>query len=223
MTPVSIVIPVFNEGGIIEAQLQSLQPFMDKGFEVIVVDGGSDDDTVNLSRPLATHVIQSKQKGRAAQMNAGAAIAQGRVLVFLHSDTQLPESALAFLPEVDEEQWGFFQLKLSGKLIMLRVVETMINLRSRFTSVATGDQSLFIGKKLFTENKGFALLPLMEDVEFSKRLRQQVKPVVFKTPVITSSRRWEEKGVWKTIFLMWRLRLLYFLGVSPEKLLKQYY
>jgi len=223
MTSISIIIPVFNEASVIEGQLHSLQALFKQSYEIIVVDGGSTDGTMALAANITNTVIQSKEKGRAAQMNAGAAIAKGRMLLFLHSDTQLPEITEYTLTSLTENQWGFFPLKLSGEAAMLRLIEKMINWRSRLTSIGTGDQSIFIGRKLFWTNKGYADIPLMEDIDICKRLNKQSSPIILIEPVITSSRRWEEKGVWSTIWLMWRLRFLYFVGVSPQVLVKKYY
>ncbi|MFT6389886.1 MAG: rSAM/selenodomain-associated transferase 2 [Cellvibrionaceae bacterium] len=222
MTQISIIIPVFNEASVIESQLHSLQVSFEPSCEIIVVDGGSTDGTMELAANLTNLVIQSKVKGRAAQMNAGAAIAKGRILLFLHSDTQLPQSTERSLTSLTENQWGFFPLKLSGKPTILRLIEKMINWRSRLSSIATGDQSLFIGRKLFWDNAGYADIPLMEDVDISKRLKKQSSPIILLEPVITSSRRWEAKGIYATILLMWRLRFLYFIGVPPTTLIKHY-
>lgn len=223
MIPVSIIIPVFNEANIIEKQLCYVQSLFDPSCEIIVVDGGSTDGTMALAINITSTVIQSKEKGRAAQMNAGAAIAKGRILLFLHSDTQLPQSAEQSLTSLTENQWGFFPIRLSGKPTMLRLIEKMINWRSRLSSIGTGDQSLFIGRKLFWDNEGYADIPLMEDIDICKRLKKQSNPIVLLESVITSSRRWEEKGIWSTILLMWRLRFLYFIGVPAQALVKKYY
>lgn len=223
MPPLSIIIPVFNEAAGIVAQLQPLQTLRDKQVEIILVDGGSTDNTLELARPFVDIALCSSEKGRARQMNIGAEKAQGRLLLFLHGDTFLPADVLSRLSSVQQNQWGFFCLRLSGQGLWLRLIERMINIRSRLSSVATGDQCLFIDRSLFLSLKGYAAIPLMEDVEISKRLRGQSSPVVISAPVTSSSRRWEERGVWPTILLMWRLRFLYFIGVPPHKLVKKYY
>jgi len=228
MTTLSIIIPVFNEAHILHKNLSILHDQLkklniDKHCEVILVDGGSADATVEVASKFNNVVVQSLLKGRAVQMNKGAKIAQGRVLLFLHSDTRLPCEFFPYLSAIKEYDWGFFMLKLSGKACAFRVIERCINFRSSLTSVATGDQSIFIGRKLFRDIGGFADIPLMEDVEITKRLRRVSPPVVILKQLVTSSRRWEQQGVFSTILLMWRLRLYYFLGVSPKALAKQYY
>jgi rSAM/selenodomain-associated transferase 2 len=223
MSLISIIIPVFNEAAVIEVQLQRLQAMINDSCEVIVVDGGSQDDSVARATPLATKVIVSPEKGRAQQMNAGAAIATGRLLLFLHCDTCLADGALQELLAMPRPTWGFFTVTLSGLSWQFRVIEWCINRRSTLTQVATGDQCLFIEYQLFKRLTGFAAIALMEDVDMSKRLRRVAKPVVIERPVVTSSRRWEKKGIWQTVILMWRLRLAYFLGASPEKLAAIYY
>lgn len=219
----SIILPVLNESLSIAKHLDLLRQRVGDQGEIIVVDGGSDDNTVALATPFANAVIVAKQKSRAVQMNEGAAIAQGELLLFLHSDTRLPEKVLSLLPSDPSDQWGFFTVALSGRPWPFRLIETMINLRSRATAVATGDQCLFIRRDCFRQLKGFAAIPLMEDVELCKRLRQQFSPRVITTPVVTSSRRWEKRGIISTVLLMWRLRLAYFLGVAPQRLAKHYH
>ncbi|MFT5422071.1 MAG: rSAM/selenodomain-associated transferase 2 [Candidatus Endobugula sp.] len=225
MIQLSIIIPVLNESLTITAYLQKLKVITQTlTVEIIVVDGGSHDDTIRLSIPYANKVIQSP-KGRAVQMNAGADQASGNVLFFLHADTQLPDGAFSWINNSvrPEYNWGFYRVKLSGNSFIFRIIETMMNVRSQLTRVATGDQCLFVKKSLFQKNNGFAKLALLEDVEICKRLRSQYKPNVIDVAVITSSRRWEEKGIVNTIVLMWYLRGAYFLGVSPNFLVKQYY
>ncbi len=220
----SIIIPVLNEAATIAQQLSYLTSQLDKNCELIIVDGGSRDNTVNLAMPFANRIVESEHSGRALQMNAGAAVAKGDILLFLHIDTRLPSTFLKCLCALERKQdtWGFFSLKLSGTAFVFRVIERAITVRSRITSIATGDQCLFMGKTLFNRCQGYATIALMEDVEICKRLRKYSPPVVFPEYVITSSRRWEEKGILQTVLLMWRLRFLYFLGVSPNKLAQSY-
>ncbi len=221
---VSIVMPVLNEAEHISARLLALNALLHRrqtiSYEIIVVDGSSDDNSAALARAHATRVI-SAPRGRALQMNAGAAAACGEVLLFLHADTILPEHALEYV-ESGVNAWGWFNVRLSGQNFMFRIIERMMSLRSRLTQVATGDQAIFVARKLFDRVGGFPELSLMEDVALSKILRKQTKPLPIQQSVITSSRRWQQYGIIKTVFLMWWLRLLYFLGVSPSHLARLY-
>jgi len=221
----SIVIPVLNEAAVIRDCLSSLQGLRDRGHEVIVVDGGSGDETVALARELADHVLVSERPGRAVQMNRGAAQAAGEVFLFLHADTVLPEGVDRVLAThgVNANAWGRFDVKLSGRRPLLRVVEAAMNLRSRLTGIATGDQAMFVGRALFREAGGFPDIALMEDIAFSAVLRRRRRPLCLRQAVVTSSRRWEERGIVQTILKMWRLRLLYFLGAAPSDLARQYH
>lgn len=225
MPKVSIIIPVLNEGSGIGELLQPLQRERLAGqIQVILVDGGSSDDTLAVAANLTDHALVS-DKGRAKQMNAGAQVATSPVLLFLHADTQLPphyvEKVMSGLG--NEGVWGRFDVQLSGTRAMFRVIECMINWRSRLTGIATGDHAIFVRKAVFDQIGGFAEQPLMEDVELSRRLKKLRWPVCLRERVITSSRKWEKQGVWSTIFLMWQLRLQYYLGVPAEKLVKRYY
>jgi rSAM/selenodomain-associated transferase 2 len=219
----SIVMPVLDEASDIEAALQALAPCRTRGAEVIVVDGGSGDGTAALARPLADRVL-SAPRGRAAQMNAGAAATQGDVLLFLHADTRLPENAdrlifggLAHSGRV----WGRFDVRFDhGR--SLRLVATMMNLRSRLTGICTGDQALFATRAAFEQVGGFPDLPLMEDVTMAARLKRVGRPLCLRARVTTSGRRWHRHGPWRTILLMWRLRLAYFFGTDPAQLAKAY-
>ncbi len=214
---------MLNEASHITGALQSLSSYRDAGHEVIVVDGGSDDDTVALSKNLSDHVIVS-EPGRAAQMNSGIDVASGDALLFLHVDTKLPANAVDQIIQSiqDGHYWGRFNVRLSGANILLRIIERMMNLRSCVTGVATGDQCIFVSRECVDIIGGYAEMPLMEDIELSKRLRTLGWPACIKSYVVTSSRRWEQDGIVRTVLLMWRLRLLYFLGVSADKLARQY-
>ena len=224
MTSISIIIPVLNEERVIKTLLQQLQPYRAQGHEVIVVDGGSCDKTVSVSKSLADKVIQSVP-GRATQMNHGAAQASNDILWFLHADTTLHQEAIKkiqfYLIDKDKD-WGHFNIKLSGENILFRLIEKMINIRSCMTSIVTGDQGIFVKRKSFEQVKGYSALPLMEDIDLSRKLRKISRAVCVKENLTTSSRRWEEKGIISTVFLMWRLRFLYWLGVSADKLAAQY-
>ena len=219
---VSIIIPVLNEENSIKELLQQLQPYRNQGHEVIVVDGGSEDNTVSISESLADKVIQSPP-GRAVQMNKGATQAKFDSLWFLHADTLVLNNAVEKIERaLNTNNWGRFNIKLSGKNILFRVIETMINIRSRLTGIATGDQGIFVNRKLFDSVDGYYEIPLMEDVDLSKKLKMLSKPVCLKERLTTSSRRWEKNGILTTVMLMWKIRFLYWLGVSAERLALQY-
>ncbi len=222
---ISIVVPVLNEAEGIAASLLALQPWRANGMvEILLVDGGSVDGTREAAHPWIDGWLDSLP-GRARQMNAGAAAAQGQILLFLHADTALPASFVAALTQAIKAgyQWGRFDVRLSGQAPLFRLIETLINGRSRLTGIATGDQAMFITKALFARAGGFPLQPLMEDIELSRRLKKHTAPCCLRERVITSSRRWEQKGIWRTIFLMWQLRARYALGASPHVLVKRYY
>ncbi|MGI9228227.1 MAG: TIGR04283 family arsenosugar biosynthesis glycosyltransferase [Gammaproteobacteria bacterium] len=214
----SVIIPVLNEAGQLPAALQPLQAMRGRGHEVILVDGGSEDEGVELARPYVDKLVISK-RGRAVQMNAGAAVAGGDVLLFLHVDTRLGEGVEQ---AVSGAVWGFFRIRLSGGHYLFRLIETGMNWRSRWSSVATGDQCLFVRREQFEAMQGFAPIPLMEDVEMCKRLRRVAAPVIIRQQVVTSSRRWEQQGIVRTILKMWWLRLAWFCGRDPARLARQY-
>lgn len=220
----SVIIPVLNEADCIENSLRQLQSLREQGHELIVVDGGSIDATVRIAQPLADH-IRACGPGRAGQMNAGAALAAHSGLLFLHADTRLPPSGAALVCAAlanPATPWGRFDVRLSGNAWLLRIVERTMNLRSRWTGIATGDQALFVRREVFEGLGGYTEQPLMEDIELSKRLKRVRRPVCIGEPVITSSRRWEARGVCRTILLMWWLRLGYFCGASPDRLAQRY-
>lgn len=220
----SIVIPALNEAAGIAATLEPLQPLRAQGHEVLVVDGGSADGTAELARPLCDALLTAP-RGRAMQMNAGAAAARGDVLWFLHADTRADTAAFAALSAALADPacvWGRFDVRLSGAHLLLRVVETLMNLRSRLTGIATGDQGLFVRRDAFVRVGGFPDIPLMEDIALSRRLKRLAAPVCLRARLVTSSRRWEEHGVLRTILLMWRLRFDYWRGVPAERLALRY-
>lgn len=223
MSPrLSIVVPVLNEATTIETTLRSLDPVRNQGVEVIVVDGGSSDTTTQLCIGLADYVLVSL-RGRAQQMNVGAAKASGRILLFLHADTRLPEGFLSAVEHsLASATWGRFDVKICGRSPMLTVVATLMNWRSRLSGIATGDQAIFVRREAFVHVGGFPDQPLMEDIEISRRLLRFGKPACLSLRVFTSGRRWERFGIWKTIFLMWRLRFLYWLGRPVHKLARHY-
>ncbi|HZP92711.1 MAG TPA: TIGR04283 family arsenosugar biosynthesis glycosyltransferase [Burkholderiales bacterium] len=221
----SIVIPTLNEARNIESCLRALAPLRARGVDVVVADGGSDDATAEIARPLCDSVLTAP-RGRALQMNAGARAARGDVLLFLHADCVLPAGAdeliHAALP-ASPHVWGRFDVRLSGRRPLLRLVESMMNLRSRITGIATGDQAIFVTRRAFDAVGGFPAIALMEDIAVSAALKRLSAPLCLRARVVVSSRRWERQGVLRTILLMWRLRAAYFLGARPEQLSRIYY
>jgi rSAM/selenodomain-associated transferase 2 len=221
---ISVIIPALNEAGEIEETLRALQGLRGRGHEVLVVDGGSADATVALARPLADRVIASAS-GRARQQNAGAAAATGDVLLFLHADTHVRENAdRAVLEGLRRggRGWGRFDLRLSGRHPALRIVERMSGARSRLTGIVPGDQAVFVRRDWFARTGGFPDIPLMEDVALSRALRRMGPPLCLRETVTTSSRRWEERGIFRTLLLMWRLRWAYWRGADPAVLAERY-
>lgn len=225
MTPaLSIIVPVLNEAATLPELLAQLRAFGDRGCEIIVVDGGSADGSAALVRQAGFTCLASA-RGRAVQMNTGAGEARGDVLLFLHADTVLPHRAeqlvLAALRH-SGRGWGRFDLRIEGRSRMLPIVAWAINRRSRWTGIATGDQALFVRRSLFEAVGRFPRQPLMEDIELCKRLRRHGRPACIDVPVTTSGRRWDSRGAWPTILLMWRLRLAYWFGVPAERLARDY-
>jgi rSAM/selenodomain-associated transferase 2 len=222
MRRLTIVLPVLNEAAIIVGALQALAPLRARGAEVIVADGGSNDGTPDLARPLADRVIAAP-RGRGATMDAGAALGSGDALLFLHADTTLPEYADRLIAiALARRAWGRFDLRIAGRQPLLAVVARMINWRSRATGIATGDQAIFVTREAFIAVGGFPDLPLMEDIAISRRLKRLCRPFCIPTPVVTSGRRWDHNGVLRTILLMWRLRLAYYFGAEPDRLALRY-
>ena len=221
---VSVIVPVLNEASRIATTLERLQDARKKGHEVIVVDGGSTDGTSEQAMPLADLVLTGPA-GRARQMNTGARAASGEVLWFLHADTLAPVDAIDDISTAlaDGHQcWGRFDVQLSGSSWLFRIIEQAMNLRSAVTRIATGDQGIFVTREAFERVSGFSEIPLMEDIEISKGLRRLSAPACLGTRLVTSSRRWEQDGITRTVLLMWRLRLAYYLGASPETLAERY-
>ena len=223
----AVVVPVLNEAATIEAALRRLAPLRERGARVVVVDGGSDDDTAARAAPLADRVLAAP-RGRASQMNAGAQAEEARaadVLLFLHADTRLPEDADRIVARAladGAHSWGRFDVRLDGGGWPLRLIETLMNWRSRATGIATGDQAIFATRAAFDWLHGYAPLPLMEDIDFCSRARRLTKPAALRARVLTSPRRWQRHGVWRTVLLMWWLRLSYFFGADPAALARRY-
>lgn len=215
----SIIVPTFNEAEDIEPQLASLLGLWVCGCEIVVVDGGSSDTTTALAAPYASRVIVSPP-GRARQMNAGARASRGDLLLFLHADTRLPRRADRLIAKalVGRRCWGRFDIRLMGRSPWLRLVAACMNLRSRLTGIATGDQALFMTRDAFETVGGFPEQPLMEDIEISRRLKRLSPPACLRAKVVSSGRRWERVGVWRTIGQMWWLRFRYWRGVDSGTL-----
>ena len=219
----SVILPVLNEEKCIEFSLRQLQGLRQRGHEIIVVDGGSKDRTGELARHLADKYLIC-DPGRAKQMNLGAKNASGDVFLFLHADTVVPWDIDSFLNKnvVGDLSWGRFDIRLSGNKIIYRVIEKLINFRSRISGIATGDQGIFLTSKLFKRISGYPEIPLMEDIAICHQLIKHAKPICIRQTILTSSRRWDKNGVLRTILLMWKLRFQFALGVNPEKLAKSY-
>jgi rSAM/selenodomain-associated transferase 2 len=224
MTTLSIIVPTLNEAPNIESALRALAPLRAQGHEVIVVDGGSQDFTVQLASPLAD-IVLSASRGRAAQMNVGVHEARGDVLLFLHADTRLPADADKHVLQGLADGrlvWGRFDVRIAGRHPLLILIARTMNLRSRLTAICTGDQAIFVRREVLIRLGGYPDIDLMEDVALSRILRRVSRPLCLRTPVTTSGRRWESRGVWQTMLLMWWLRLRYFFGTSPARLVRIY-
>jgi rSAM/selenodomain-associated transferase 2 len=220
----SIIVPALNEATGIGAALAALQPLRGRGHDVIVVDGGSEDRTPELARALADRVIAAP-RGRASQMNAGAAAARGDVVLFLHADSVLPDDADRAVLEglaITQRLWGRFDVRIEGRHPLLPVIAWSMNFRSRLTGIATGDQAIFAWREAFLRAGGFPAIALMEDVALARALGRLSPPLCLAERVTTSGRRWESRGVLRTIALMWWLRLRYLLGASPDRLARLY-
>lgn len=234
-TTVSVIIPILNEANNLPALLKHILILNPTPQQVILVDGGSTDSSIktvqafinnlpfNISLTIKWQVIESVA-GRAVQMNTGAAVATGDILLFLHADTQLPNDAIKKITQaIKQADWGRFDVCLNSRNPVLWIVSAMMNTRSRLTGIATGDQAIFIKKSLFEQIEGYPKQPLMEDIELCKRLKSIAKPACLKDKVITSARRWQQHGTLQTILLMWHLRFDYWRGESAESIKQRYY
>lgn len=217
---VSIIVPVLDEAEDIVQTIDALPG----SAEVIVVDGGSKDATLQLACGCGAVVIKT-DRGRALQMNAGAAVASGDLLIFLHADTRLPPDVENHMREFEQSGrgWGRFDIRLSGAHPAFRFIEFLMNWRSRITGICTGDQAIFVRRGLFEAAGGYIAIPLMEDIALSRALKRASPPFCSDGRVVSSSRRWERDGIIRTVLLMWRLRLAYFLGANPQRLVRRYY
>lgn len=221
---ISLIIPALDEALALPQTLRSVRSQKCAALiEIIVADGGSRDDTGALAQQLGAQVVSGAQ-GRARQLNLGAAAASGDVLLFLHADTELPANGLAQVEAAVSSGavWGRFDVRIQGRARMLRIVAFLMNWRSRLTGIATGDQAMFMTRAAFDAVAGYPDQALMEDIEMSRRLKRLRSPVCLRGPAITSGRRWETRGVWRTIGLMWRLRWAYWRGTPPDQLAQRY-
>ena len=224
MKRLSIIVPALNEELGIAATLRALASARGRGAEVVVVDGGSTDRTVAVASPLADRVLCTAP-GRAAQLNAGSSAAAGDVLLFLHADSLPPpdfDTVLAAAIDGRRLAWGRFDVRIAGGDRSLRIVAALLNARSRLTGIATGDQGLFATRALFDKAGGFPPQPLMEDIAFCRAAKRIEPPLCLRRHVTTSGRRWARYGVARTVLLMWRLRLAYYLGADPARLAGRY-
>jgi rSAM/selenodomain-associated transferase 2 len=216
----TIIVPMLNEEVGIAAALAALRPL---DAEIVAVDGGSSDKTLDLAEPLSDRLLRSA-RGRARQMNAGAAAGHGDILLFLHADTVLPAQADRLVREAiaGGAHWGRFDVRIAGNSAWFPLIAALMNLRSRLTGIATGDQAIFVRRTAFAQIGGFADIPLMEDILLSQRLKRLGRPACLRQKVVTSGRRWEQHGILRTVFTMWWLRLRFFLGADPAALASEY-
>jgi rSAM/selenodomain-associated transferase 2 len=223
MARISVIIPTLNEVAMVGATLGDLAPLRALGHELILVDGGSSDGTQDLAAALVDRVLEAP-RGRAIQMDTGVRAATGDWVWFLHADTRVPPAAIDALVSVCRAPtlWGRFDIRLSGSALALRVIERMMNLRSWQSGIATGDQGIFVARTVYDAVGGLPQIPLMEDIALSRLLRRQGRPLCLRPALITSSRRWEVRGIARTVLLMWRLRLAYALGADPRRLAGRY-
>lgn len=222
---ISIVIPTYNESAIIGSTLAKLNEITTSQDEIIVVDGSSEDNTREIAREFPNVILIISRRGRASQMNAGAKIAKGEYLLFLHADVQIDEICLSMLKNRicgNEIQWGWFALTLDSPRFIYRVIEMGANLRNRFTGIPLGDHGIFVKKDMFDIIGGFPEIPIMEDLEFVKKMNIVTNGIEIKSPVKISVRRFEHSGIIRTLSRMWVLRILYYFGVPPERLTKYY-
>ena len=240
MATVSIIIPVLNEADNLPLLFDNINKLNPNPQQVILVDGGSNDDSIGIIRSFINELMPDNDRkidwqmteskaGRALQMNTGAALATGDVLLFLHADTQLPLHAIDSVSEaMKRAEWGRFDVQIASRQPTLRLVSQMINWRSRLSGIATGDQAIFISQSLFERIGNYPNQALMEDIELCKQLKGKqlkgmAKPACLKSKVITSARRWQQHGTWRTIILMWHLRFDYWRGVSADNIKARYY
>lgn len=224
MPGLSIIIPVLNEARFLAANKEKFGSWLREGHEILVVDGGSRDGSVNIARALGCKVFRTRAS-RGHQLGCGASHSKNDVLLFLHADTRLPPHAAEAIARAlagPDRHWGRFDVRFSNPRRVFRVIAWFMNKRSCLTGIATGDHALFIKREFYFGCGGYIDIPLMEDVELSRRLKRYASPACLSEKVVTSSRRWEQNGILKTVLTMWLLRLLFFLGQSPAKLARLY-
>ncbi|MFT5321306.1 MAG: rSAM/selenodomain-associated transferase 2 [Pseudohongiellaceae bacterium] len=222
---ITIIIPVLNDVDALKMLLPQLQACREQGHELLVIDGGSSDGSIPFSRNLVDRILMTGV-GRGRQMNLGAENASHNILLFLHADSRISDQCLEELLAAMSEScnhWGRFDVQLDQPGFSYSVIAAMMNLRSRLSGVSTGDQGMFVRREIFHRVGGFQSISLMEDIALSKALRKHSRPVCLSSKLLTSARRWQQQGIVKTIFLMWSLRLAYFLGANPDKLAEIYY
>lgn len=225
MHNLSFIIPTLNEEEFFIQQKLFLQSLLQQGHEVIVVDGGSIDKSVAIAKSIGCNCISTKPS-RGYQLRTGAEISTYPILVFLHADTILPSSGIDSILKVmstHNADWGCFNVVFANQKCIFKIIAWFMNKRSCLTGIVTGDHTIFVERSTYFDSGGFSDIPIMEDIEFSKRLKKYSRPVCLAETVITSSRKWEQKGIMRTILLMWKLRLFFFFGAPAEKLAKQYY
>ena len=228
----TVIIPTLNEADVIETTLRLTAGL---GFDaILVVDGGSTDGTRVLVEAVAARTgepvsspiqLLSTSAGRARQLNAGAAAATSDVLVFLHADSHLPADAGQLMQQALADPnvvGGRFDIRFDRPSVWGQIISTFMNARSRITRISTGDQAMFVRRQVFERLGGFSDIPIMEDVEFSTRLKRTGRTVAIDRHVTTSFRRWEGQGPLRTVLLMWALRFLYWIGVSPRRIARLY-
>ena len=225
MEKLSFIIPILNEEQLFIKQQPFLKSLVDDGHEIIVVDGGSSDRSFEIAEDIGCICISTKAS-RGHQQHVGAKKSNNKILVFIHADTLLPSSAVKIMQTTlakNDNHWGRFDVKLSNNKLIFKIIAWFMNKRSCLTGIVTGDHVLFMSKEVYLRCGGFPDIPIMEDIELSKKLRKYSWPICLNEHVTTSSRKWEQQGVLKTILLMWRLRILFYFGTPAEKIKEYYY